>query len=165
MLSLRFARRLLLLSLHSSLRSSLCHSLRSSLCHSLTLPSHVLFKCRTISLSAIYPACCASSSGFSPAPYPKLRTPLYISTISTQTPSSPPFPSPSTDPQARCYCSIQEQEGARTLCPRCCDERSDEWEVGRYVGRRYNAFAVASLQRSFVPAFARRFDPRLTSPA
>jgi len=26
-----------------------------------------------------------------------------------------------------------------------CDERSDEWKVSRYVRKRYNAFAVASL--------------------
>jgi len=27
----------------------------------------------------------------------------------------------------------------------------DEWEVVSYVGRRYNAFAVTSLQPSFAP--------------
>jgi len=30
------------------------------------------------------------------------------------------------------------------------EERSDEWKVVSYKGRRYNAFAVASLQPSLV---------------
>jgi len=32
------------------------------------------------------------------------------------------------------------------------EERSDEWKVVRYVRRKYNAFAVASLQPSLQPS-------------
>jgi len=34
------------------------------------------------------------------------------------------------------------------------EERSDELKVISYVGRRYNSFAVASLQPSFAPRSA-----------
>ena len=38
------------------------------------------------------------------------------------------------------------------------EERSNEWKVVSYAGRRYNAFAVTSLQPSFAPSVLRSFS-------